>query len=76
MKDCCAMDMPVEYGIRMTKDGEDKLVNPTYYKSLVGCLRYGVFFVSVIVIGLEVMMIATVLLDMYFILIILHSLGL
>ncbi|KAG6536230.1 hypothetical protein ZIOFF_001281 [Zingiber officinale] len=30
----------VEYGIRMTKDGEGNLVNPTYYKSLTSCLRY------------------------------------
>ncbi|XP_042441388.1 uncharacterized mitochondrial protein AtMg00810-like [Zingiber officinale] len=40
MEDCYAMDTPVEYGIRMTKDGKGKLVNPTYYKSLVGCLMY------------------------------------
>ncbi|KAG6492152.1 hypothetical protein ZIOFF_047102 [Zingiber officinale] len=39
MENCYAMDMPVEYDIRMTKDGKGKLVNPTYYKSLVGCLR-------------------------------------
>jgi len=40
MEDCCPADNPVEYGTKLTKEGEGDLVNPTYYKSIVGCLRY------------------------------------
>jgi len=40
MEDCCPTDNPVEYGTKLTKEGERDLVNPTYYKSIVGCLRY------------------------------------
>jgi hypothetical protein len=40
MEDCDPADNPVEYGTRLTKEGEGDLVNPTYYKSIVGCLRY------------------------------------
>ncbi|KAJ8769571.1 hypothetical protein K2173_005174 [Erythroxylum novogranatense] len=40
MEDCQSVDTPVECSIKLTKEGEGKLVNPTYFKSLVGCLRY------------------------------------
>ena len=40
MEDCDPADNPVEYGTRLTKEGEGDLVNPTYYKNIVGCLRY------------------------------------
>ena len=40
MEDCHPTDTPVEYGTKLTKEGEGKYINPTYYKSLVGCLRY------------------------------------
>jgi hypothetical protein len=40
MEDCCLADNPIEYGTKITKEGERYLVNPTYYKSIVGCLRY------------------------------------
>ncbi|PKI72950.1 hypothetical protein CRG98_006650 [Punica granatum] len=40
MENCLPVDTPVECGIRLTKEEEGKPMNPTYYKSLVGCLRY------------------------------------
>ncbi|PKI78999.1 hypothetical protein CRG98_000640 [Punica granatum] len=40
MEDCLPVDTPVECDIRLTKEGEGKPMSPTYYKSLVGCLRY------------------------------------
>ncbi|PKI72952.1 hypothetical protein CRG98_006652 [Punica granatum] len=40
MEDCLPVDTPVECGIRLTNEGEGKPVNQTYYKSLVGCLRF------------------------------------
>jgi hypothetical protein len=40
MEDCCPADNPVEYGTKLTKEGEGDLVNPTYYKSIVDCLHY------------------------------------
>jgi hypothetical protein len=40
MEDCCPADNPVEYGTKLTKKGEGDLVNPIYYKSIVGCLCY------------------------------------
>jgi hypothetical protein len=40
MEDCCPADNPVEYGTKLTKEGEGDLVNPIYYKSIVGCLCY------------------------------------
>jgi hypothetical protein len=40
MEDCYPADNPVEYGIKLTKEEKGDLVNPTYYKSIVGCLRY------------------------------------
>ena len=40
VEDCQHVDTPVEFSIKISKDGEEKAVNPTYYKSLVGCLRY------------------------------------
>ena len=39
-EDCHPIDTPVEFGLKLTKEGEGKLVNPTYFKSLMGCLRY------------------------------------
>jgi hypothetical protein len=38
MKYYCPADNPIEYRTKLTKEGD--LVNPTYYKSIVGCLRY------------------------------------
>ena len=40
MEDNCLVDNPVEYGTKLTKEREWDLVNPTYYKSIMGCLRY------------------------------------
>jgi hypothetical protein len=40
MEDCCPTDNPVEYGTKLTKEGEWDLVNPTYYKSIMDCLCY------------------------------------
>ena len=40
MEDCCPADNPVKYGTKLTKEEERDLVNPTYYKRIVGCLRY------------------------------------
>jgi len=40
MENCCPADNPVEYGTKITKEGERDFVNPTYYKSIMGCLRY------------------------------------
>jgi hypothetical protein len=40
MEDNCLTNNPVEYGTKLTKEGEGDLVNPIYYKSIVGCLRY------------------------------------
>ncbi|KAK3010231.1 hypothetical protein RJ639_010921 [Escallonia herrerae] len=40
IEDCQLVDIPVECGTKLTKKGAGKPVNPTYYKSLVGCLRY------------------------------------
>ncbi|KAK2988268.1 hypothetical protein RJ640_003139 [Escallonia rubra] len=40
LEDCQPVDILVECGTKLTKEGAGKLVNPTYYKSLVGCLRY------------------------------------
>jgi len=40
MKDCQLVDTRVECGIKLTKEGETAQVNPRYYKSIVGFLRY------------------------------------
>lgn len=40
MKDCQLVDTRVEYGIKLTKEGERAPVNPRYYKSIVGYLLY------------------------------------
>jgi hypothetical protein len=40
MEDCCPVDDLVEYGTKLTKEEEGDLINPTYYKSIMGCLCY------------------------------------
>ncbi|CAO2836221.1 unnamed protein product [Amaranthus hypochondriacus] len=40
MGSCKPMSTPVATGMKLTKAGEGKLINPTLYKSLVGSLRY------------------------------------
>ena len=40
MEECHPVDIPIDCGTRLTKEEEGKGVNPTYYKSLIGSLRY------------------------------------
>jgi len=51
MKDCCIADNPVEYGTKLTKEGEGDLVNLIYYKSIVGCLCYLTYTIPDILYG-------------------------
>ena len=39
IEDCCLADNPVKYGTTLTKE-EGDLINPTYYKSIIGFSRY------------------------------------
>ncbi|KAE8684274.1 hypothetical protein F3Y22_tig00111146pilonHSYRG00032 [Hibiscus syriacus] len=40
MENCKPISTPTEYGIKMTKHEEGESVDPTFFKSLVGSLRY------------------------------------
>ncbi|KAK6160335.1 hypothetical protein DH2020_003716 [Rehmannia glutinosa] len=40
MDDCNPINTPVECGLKLCKDDEANKVDPTLFKSLVGCLRY------------------------------------
>ncbi|XP_042756658.2 retrovirus-related Pol polyprotein from transposon TNT 1-94 [Lactuca sativa] len=40
MIDCNPTKTPMEHKLSLTKDGNEELVNPTEYRSIVGCLRY------------------------------------
>ncbi|XP_023731498.3 uncharacterized mitochondrial protein AtMg00810-like [Lactuca sativa] len=40
MLDCNPTKSPMEHKLSLTKDGDEELVNPTEYRSIVGCLRY------------------------------------
>ncbi|KAE8727985.1 hypothetical protein F3Y22_tig00004899pilonHSYRG00012 [Hibiscus syriacus] len=40
MENCKPISTPAEYGIKMTKHEEGESVDPTFFKSLVGSLRY------------------------------------
>ncbi|KAK6117412.1 hypothetical protein DH2020_048868 [Rehmannia glutinosa] len=40
MDDCNPINTPVECGLKLCKDDEGNKVDPTLFKSLVGCLRY------------------------------------
>ncbi|KAE8729726.1 hypothetical protein F3Y22_tig00003403pilonHSYRG00088 [Hibiscus syriacus] len=40
MENCNPISTPTEYGIKMTKHEEGKSVDPTFFKSLIGSLRY------------------------------------
>lgn len=40
MDECTSVDSPMEPGVKLTRQGEGDLVCSTYYKSLVGSLRY------------------------------------
>ncbi|KAM2394653.1 hypothetical protein ACFX1X_032097 [Malus domestica] len=40
MDNCKPISTPVEYGVKLTKHDEGESVDPTFFKSLVGSLRY------------------------------------
>ncbi|KAJ4976591.1 hypothetical protein NE237_001697 [Protea cynaroides] len=40
MSDCNPINTPVEIGIKLSKNEDGELVDPTFFKSLVGSLRY------------------------------------
>nr|CAD1844300.1 unnamed protein product [Ananas comosus var. bracteatus] len=40
MADCKPVVTPIEIGLKLNKKGDGKLVNPIYFKQLVGSLRY------------------------------------
>ena len=40
MEDCTKMNTPVEYGVKISNNDEDEMINFTTFKSLVGSLRY------------------------------------
>ena len=40
MNDCKPISMPVECGVKLSKHDEEEDIDPTFFKSLVGCLRY------------------------------------
>lgn len=40
MLDCNPTKSPMEYKLTLTKNGDEELVNPTEYISIVGSLRY------------------------------------
>ncbi|XP_052627537.1 secreted RxLR effector protein 161-like [Lactuca sativa] len=40
MLDCNPTKSPMEHKLSLTKDGDEELVNPTEYRSIVGCLRH------------------------------------
>lgn len=40
MVDCSSIDTLIEFGTKLTREDEGRYVNPTYFKSLVGSLRY------------------------------------
>ena len=40
MENCKPISTPTEYGIKMSKHEEGERVDPTFFKSLVGSLRY------------------------------------
>ena len=40
MDSCKSVNTPVETGIRLSKEGDHRVIEPTLYKSLAGSLRY------------------------------------
>lgn len=40
MESCNSVNTPVETSIKLSKEGDDRVIEPTLYKSLVGSLRY------------------------------------
>jgi hypothetical protein len=40
MESCNSMSTPVETSIKLSKEGDDRVIEPILYKSLVGSLRY------------------------------------
>ena len=40
MEDCNPIRTPIDCGAKLSKKDEGEVVDPTIYKSLVGCLRY------------------------------------
>jgi hypothetical protein len=40
MESCNSVNSPVETSIKLSKEGDDRVIEPTLYKSLVGRLRY------------------------------------
>ena len=40
MSNCNPVNTPVATGLRLTKEGEGRDINPTLFKSLIGSLRY------------------------------------
>ena len=40
MEDCKPICIPVEYGTKLSKHDDGATVNPIYFKSLIGSLRY------------------------------------
>jgi len=40
MESCNSVSTPIETSIKLSKEGDDRVIEPTLYKSLVGSLRY------------------------------------
>ena len=40
MEDCNPISTPVNCSVKLSKHDEGKMIDPIFYKSLVGCLRY------------------------------------
>ncbi|XP_070024234.1 uncharacterized mitochondrial protein AtMg00810-like [Nicotiana sylvestris] len=40
MENCNPVSTPVEYGVKISKHGDGDRVNPIFFKSLIGSLRY------------------------------------
>ena len=40
MKECYPVSTPMDYGAKLSKNNEGKVIDSTLYRSLIGCLRY------------------------------------